>query len=88
MITFENDLQREQYENNEYMQYNRCVFNENYIVFNENVSVYRGLKCFQRKLDIAGNAIKMRLLIFQLIKHPFQIQVYHFDQNRTIKYQC
>ena len=45
------------------------------------------LKCVQRKLDIAGTAIEMHLLLLQLIKCPFQITVPHFDQNRTIKYQ-
>ena len=45
------------------------------------------IKCFQRKLDMAGTAIEMQLLLFRSIKRPFQIPVAHFDRNRTIKYQ-
>ena len=36
------------------------------------------VKCVQRKLDIAGTAVEMHVLLFLSIKRPFQILVAHF----------
>ena len=57
----------------------------NFFEFQETNASF-SLKYVQRKLDIAGTATEMHLLLFQSINRPFQIQVAHFDQNRTIRY--
>ena len=45
------------------------------------------IECVQRKLDIAGTATGMRLLLFSRSSALSEIPVAHFDQIRTLRYQ-